>query len=102
MKILILGGTGAMGEPLVQLLSNSDNVVFVTSRAYHENDRNINYIQGNAKDIYFLEKILNEKFDIIIDFMIYSTLEFKERVEKLLNSSKQYIFISSSSIKVFN
>ena len=50
MEILILGGTGAMGVPLVNLLAK-DHKLFVTTRAKKENRGNITYIQGNAKDI---------------------------------------------------
>jgi len=96
MKILILGGTGAMGVPLVKRLAEIDNCVYVTSRKYHKNDEGIQYICGNAKDNSFLKKILEERFDVIIDFMVYSTIEFKSRIDLLLNSTGQYIFISSS------
>ena len=36
MEILILGGTGAMGVPLVKLLAK-DNKLFVTTRSKKEN-----------------------------------------------------------------
>ena len=38
MEILVLGGTGAMGVPLVKLLSK-DNKLFVTSRSKRENKK---------------------------------------------------------------
>ena len=53
MEILILGGTGAMGVPLVKLLAK-DNKLFVTTRSQKENKGNITYIQGNAKDREYL------------------------------------------------
>ena len=39
MKVLILGGTGAIGKYLVELMA-SENTVFVTSRRQHENHGN--------------------------------------------------------------
>lgn len=95
MKVLILGGTGAIGKPLAKRLVELNNCVFVTSRK-HRKDDNVQYICGNAKDNSFIKKILEDEYDVIIDFMVYSTTEFKSRIEMLLDKTKQYIFISSS------
>ena len=95
MEILILGGTGAMGVPLVKLLSK-DNKLFVTSRSKKENIENIIYIQGNAKDKEFFSSLMDRQYDSIIDFMVYGTEELKERLPILLNHTKQYFFFSSS------
>jgi nucleoside-diphosphate-sugar epimerase len=97
MKILILGGTGAMGKHLVSLL-NKNNIIFVTSRNKMENEGNITYIQGDAKDLNFLNSLLDEKWDAIVDFMVYTTDVFSERIEKLLHATKQYVFISSARV----
>ncbi|WP_147007328.1 hypothetical protein [Companilactobacillus nantensis] len=98
MKILILGGTGAMGRPLTSILSLSKMNVYVTSRYHHEDEDNIHYIKGNAHEINFLKEILKNKYDVIIDFMIYQVSEFQERVNLFLNSTNQYIFLSSSRV----
>ena len=100
MKILIMGGTGAMGKELVPLLAQDiNNKITVTSRKTLTSNRNIEYIQGNAKNNTFLNSLLeNNSFDIIVDFMLYSVDEFKDRFALLLNSCKQYIFFSSSRV----
>ena len=95
MEILILGGTGAMGVPLVKLLAK-DNKLFVTTRSQKENKGNITYIQGNAKDREFFSTLMERRYDSIIDFMVYSTAELKERLPLLLDHTKQYFFFSSS------
>lgn len=95
MEILILGGTGAMGVPLVNLLAK-DNKLFVTTRAKKENKGNITYIQGNAKDREFFSTLMEKRYDSIIDFMVYGTEELKERLPLLLDHTKQYFFFSSS------
>lgn len=52
-NILILGGTGAMGEHLVHLLGqDSDNHIYVTSRTVHKNQANVSYHVGNANDFH--------------------------------------------------
>ena len=95
-KALVLGGTGAMGVYLVPELAAMGYEVKVVSfdDVVSDNPR-ISYVKGNAKDIEYLKGLLKEKFDAIIDFMIYSTEEFKEKHELLLKSTAHYIFLSS-------
>lgn len=99
--ILIFGGTGAMGEYLVNILSQSeDTKIFVTTRKKRNSkNENVFYVEGDAKNDTFLSEIIcREKWDCIVDFMVYSTDEFKNRVNLLLNSTEQYIFLSSSRV----
>ena len=99
MKLLILGGTGAMGIHLVKLLSlRSDVKITVTSRSKRENNGNISYVQGNGHDLTFISTLLEERFDVIIDFMNYHTEEFRERYRKLLTACDQYVYLSSSRV----
>lgn len=98
-RILILGGTGAMGKHVIDLLQINGYDCLVTSRSRHPDTENIKYMVGNAHDDIFLEKILSiQKWDAIIDFMSYSTLEFEKRVNKLLLATNQYVFLSSSRV----
>lgn len=98
-NILIFGGTGAMGKYVVDLLAKEGHAVSYTSRKNREESRsNVTCMVGNAKDNRFLEEILKKHWDVIIDFMVYSTEEFQERVERLLSSAGQYIFISSARV----
>ena len=54
MKILILGGTGAMGAHLTKILADNGEGVYVTSRRPQKGNLEINYILGNAQDDSFL------------------------------------------------
>jgi len=98
MRILILGGTGAIGDHLAQLLAQNGSETFVTSRTHRRSQNDVHYIQGDAQDIIFLQGILKEKWNAIIDFMSYSTPAFEERVDLLLESTSQYVFLSSSRV----
>lgn len=99
MKILLLGGTGAMGKPLATYLSRNGHSVFVTSRSKRANNDNVRYLCGNAKDDSFLSDVLNSSdWDSIVDFMVYGTKEFEARAAKLTAATKQYIFISSCRV----
>lgn len=97
MNILVLGGTGAMGRPLVQELS-MENTVWVTSRKPHPSTGSVRYILGNAKDLTFLEQALTERhYDAIVDFMVWTT-EFEAVLPMLLQNTDQYVFISSARV----
>lgn len=97
MDILILGGTGAMGVPLVELLScNKENHLYVTSRNKIQSYNNVTYLLGNAKSLSFITDVLSRSYDVIIDFMIYNTEELKSRIDMFLNCTSQYFFFSSS------
>jgi nucleoside-diphosphate-sugar epimerase len=59
---------------------------------------NLKYIKGNAHEIDFLHVILKNYWDVIVDFMVYSTSSFRERIDLLLRATSQYIFLSSARI----
>ncbi|MEJ2608919.1 MAG: NAD-dependent epimerase/dehydratase family protein [Candidatus Thiodiazotropha sp.] len=98
MKILLLGGTGAIGSHFSDILYNTNDTVVITSRSYRESQGNIEYRQGNAKNIVFLDNLIEEKWDVIVDFMNYSDEEFRERIDRFLSKTKQYIFLSSARV----
>ncbi len=58
----------------------------------------VSYVNANAKDDGVLKEILKERFDVIVDFMLYGTTQFKERYELLLQNTEHYIFLSTYRI----
>ncbi len=98
MKVLILGGTGAMGVHLTKLLDDSGIETIVTSRTDRSSHGNVSYIKGNAQNEEFLKTLLNQNWDVIVDFMVYRTIAFRERVNLLLQATSQYIFLSSARV----
>lgn len=97
-RVLCLGGTGVMGIYLSKILIKQGFDVYVTTRKnIHSNE--VTYIIGNAHDEDFLRKVLQERhFNILVDFMIYGTNEFSNRIKLLLQNVDQYIFLSSSRV----
>ena len=98
MRILLLGGTGPMGVHLANLLSEEGHDISVTSRSRHNDSDRVNYFQGNARDNAFLNDILKRPWDAIVDFMTYGTDEFRSRMNLLLGSTDQYVFLSSARV----
>lgn len=88
-----------MGIDLVRILAQNGEDVAVTSRSERKSDfSNVRYIQGNAHDVDFLKILLRDKYDAIVDFMVYHTEEFKLRRNVLLDATEQYLFLSSSRV----
>ena len=100
MNILVLGGTGAIGNPLVNILGNLGQEISVTSRKDRNSDSPyIHYIACNAMEDSVLKWLISKtKYDVIIDFMKYTEAQFKERAYFILDNCSQYIFISSSRV----
>ena len=102
-KILVLGGSGAMGLPLLNILKSKDEyTLFATSREKYI-EEGVCWVQGNGKDYSWVSKFLrNNEFDAVVDFLNYSTNEFKERYEFILNNTNHYFFISSARVYAEN
>ena len=102
MKILIIGGTGAMGAPLTQILGkNEENTVYVLARKkmYVPEMKNVQFIKGDAFDLNGMSDLVRrEKFDVIVDFMIYNVENYKGFIDTYMSSCKQYVFTSTSSV----
>lgn len=98
-RAILLGGTGAIGEYLAPELVRLGFAVDVTSRSASTSgvqDMGIRYIKGDALNVEFLKETLSGKaYDVIIDFMVYATSDFKARYRFFLENSQQYIYISS-------
>ena len=96
-KILVLGGTGAMGVYLVpELLRLGYRTDVVSLDEMTSDNPNLTYSKGNARDDEFLKDILKNNYDAIVDFMIYDDTEkFKLRRDMILDSTEHYLFLSS-------
>ena len=100
MKVLIFGGTGAIGIPVVQLLTERGHEVYVTSRKKRKSNKpGLHYICGNAMNLEFVKSILGDhQYDVLIDFMAYTTEQFKQRYEYLLDHVGRLYYFSSSRV----
>lgn len=95
-KVLVIGGTGVMGTYLVpNLLDMGYFVDVITLDDKISNNPNLKYFKGNAFDDNYLNEILKNDYDSIVDFMIYGTESFKQRYQLFLNNTSQYIYLSS-------
>ena len=96
-KILVTGGTGAMGVYLVpELLKLGYQVDVISIDEVASNNPKLQYIKANAKDYTFISEQLKKEYDGVVDFMVYPTREEFERFLPLyLNNTQHYIFVST-------
>lgn len=67
-EILIIGGTGTMGRPLVDILFQKGYNLSVVCRKKQSDTRSIKYYYGNVKDVSFIGSVLNQRFHTIVDY----------------------------------
>lgn len=95
-KALVLGGTGAMGVYLVpELASLGYDVQVVSLDAAVSDHPRISHVIADARNDEYLKVLLQQKFDVIVDFLIYSTEQFRNRYDLLLQNTRHYIYLSS-------
>jgi len=99
-KILVMGGTGAMGRyavpELLRLGFQVDVVALDEPEITHEN---LSATVANAMDDAWLkEKLAETRYDVILDFMSYTLPQFKARAPLFLDSTDQYMFLSSCRV----
>lgn len=96
-KVLVIGATGAMAVYLIpRLLETGYEVCGITLDDIKSETEGLTYIKANAKDLDFIRKVVKIGYDVIVDFMIYPTLEeFKPYAKLFLENSKHYIYFST-------
>ena len=95
-RVLLIGGTGAIGTYLAPALTERGFEVFITSRSAHESSDGITYLTGDARaDDAFMDAQMDLHYDAIVDFMVYNTVGFTERYKRFLDSTEHYLFLSS-------
>lgn len=99
-KVLVLGGTGAMGRYAVpELLRLGFAVDVVALDTLPIENNNLTFTVANAMDDAWLKnQITGTRYDVILDFMSYKLPEFKARANLFLDNTDQYMFLSSCRV----
>lgn len=99
-KVLVIGGTGAMGVYLVPELLSLGYAVDVLSLDERTSDTpHLRYFKGNANDEDYIRSVLDEgRYDGVVDFMIYRNDEFPTRHRIFLDRTAHYIYLSTYRI----
>lgn len=98
-KILVLGGTGAMGQYAVPDLIERGYAVDVVALDERTSENpNLRYFKANVKTPGFMEELLKNGYDAIIDFMTYGVEEFRRFYSLYADTGAQYIFLSTCRV----
>ena len=98
-KVLVLGATGAMGRYLVpELVGLGYAVTGVGLEESAPWSVSAAYVQGDAFDPTFLQGLLAEGFDGMINFMDYGKHPFSDYYRLFLENTGHYIFLSSCRV----
>lgn len=94
--VLVLGH-GVMGMFLVPELSKMGfRVQVICLEKVESTDPNVTFTQANCKDPAFLKPLMESgRYDAVVDFMLYTTEEFRSIHPIFLENTRQYIFLSS-------
>jgi len=65
-KIIIAGGTGFLGQCLIEHWKNTDTQIYVLSRQHHEDHDNVHYLKWDAKNLGYWAKYF-EAADVVIN-----------------------------------
>lgn len=99
-KVLVLGGTGAMGMYLVPALIEAGYAVDVYSMDDIKSENpDLHYYVRDCYDENNLRDILSKGYDCVIDFLLYGGWDaahsFVNKYKLFLESTKHYIYLSS-------
>jgi len=85
-----------MGLYLVpELLKKGYRVDVVALDVPKSNCENLCYIKADAHDITFLNRLLSQNYDAIIDFLYHNSAEYEKKYSLFLENTEQYIYLSS-------
>ena len=98
-KILVLGATGAMGKYLVPILAEKGFLVDAVALddAFFQHP-NVKHIKGNAMDFEFRKELFANRYDGIVDFMIYTTANLALCLPSIVQATDHYIYLSTYRI----
>ena len=96
-KVLVSGATGAMGQYLVPRLAELGYEITALSLDEMQSSyKNVHYLKKDAYDLEGMQEFLKkEKFDGIVDFMIYNTFQNPAFLPFMLDHTDHYIYLSS-------
>lgn len=101
MKILIIGGMGLIGGAISKAALNRGLEVYIVSRRKllaEWVELGAHGIQGDWKNDAFSNKIVKEKYDVIVDTQIFTKQHLIRTINIIDGYCKQFIYISTDSV----
>jgi nucleoside-diphosphate-sugar epimerase len=99
LKILMIGGTGALSSDVVELSILRGHSVFILNRGFKSKSisKKITLLKADIKNKSQISKVLkNLHFDVVVDFLSYKVVDIKNTVSLFQDKCHQFVFISSA------
>lgn len=99
--VLLIGGSGSMGSYLSGLLLEMGYQVTVAALESGSPDQpGLRFVAGDFRDLDNLDRLLAGRYDAVVDFLNYSSEEYRQRCRRFLENTGHYVFLSS--YRVYN
>jgi nucleoside-diphosphate-sugar epimerase len=100
MKILVIGGTGLLSSPVVELAMKKGMEVFMTNRGVSGiAQEGICLLRADIRDRKTVLSLVKDLyFDAILDFISYNEAHLENSLSLFSDKTKQFIFISSYAV----
>lgn len=106
MNVLVIGATGTMGTPLVNLLSSRGYHVTAVARKkpkYGDFNDQVEFCVGDAYEKSFMGGVLRKvHYDAIVDFMWRDYTNFTLWFDEMCENTNQYIVLSTAGVYAQN
>jgi nucleoside-diphosphate-sugar epimerase len=100
MKVLFIGGTGTISSAITKQLLETGCELYLLNRGTRNDalPAGVNIIQADINDEAKVSKLIeNLEFDVVADFIAFTTAQLKRDYRLFNGKTKQFIFISSAS-----
>lgn len=100
MKILLIGGSGIISTCITELAIKRGEDITVLNRGRHAAflPEGAKVITGDANDPEIGEKLAGLHFDVIADFVAFSTGQLAAHIKAFYPHCDQFVFISSATV----
>lgn len=100
-RILILGGNRFLGPAITERLVHNNDKVTIFNRGNNYNltiNKSARWIKGDRLNIEEINKLRNEKFDIVYDMCAYTPRDIKNSMIVLNKNTQHFVFLSTAAV----
>lgn len=98
MKILVIGGSYFLGRIFTMYASKQHELTLVNRGQYSMTSYHVDEYHFDRHDNNSWKQLINQEFDVVVDFCAYQKDDIKTVIENLKNHIHHYIYISTVDV----
>ena len=99
MKILFIGGTGAISGAVSQLIVQQGHELWLLNRGNRPLPQGAHSLVADINDLPTVrQKLADHTFDVVADFLAYGAAQIERDYQLFNGRTRQYVYISSASV----